>query len=170
MGVSQPKDGEAIAENEVQADLPCVAGLERLQLPAVEPSLPSAAPVWSPMMALRTFVEPLTSRASAAAEQGASLLRRFTVSFYEEELRIEGGGEGVVAARSSSSEDVAGGESRTGCCPTTTASVDERLESQCSEQEAVVELTFGGRRRRGDVVPMAEEKHEATIGVETAEV
>lgn len=68
-------------------------GLERLEILAptdpasAGPPLPSAQEVWSPIIALRTFVEPLTSRASAA-------FRHFHVSFFDG-VEEEGGGGGV---------------------------------------------------------------------------
>ena len=57
-------------------------GLDRLKLSSPPVALPSAEEVWSPIIALRTFVEPLTSRASAA-------FRNLHISFHDP----EGGGE-----------------------------------------------------------------------------
>lgn len=72
-----------------------------LEMPAVtDPTaaagddLPAAEEVWSPILALRTFVEPLTSRASAA-------FRNFHVSFFDGQEEVGGvvtGGEGGMAA------------------------------------------------------------------------
>lgn len=53
------------------------ATLDRLEMPTAETALPSAEAVWSPILALRTFVEPLTTRASSA-------LRSFHISFHGE--------------------------------------------------------------------------------------
>lgn len=58
--------------------------LERLEIPTGTSALPSAQAVWSPILALRTFVEPLTSRASAA-------FRNFHISFHEPEEEGVGG-------------------------------------------------------------------------------
>lgn len=60
-------------------------------------ALPSAVAVWSPILALRTFVEPLTSRAPTFWNTS-----RFNVSFHEPEdvqdraLAITGAGDAVV--------------------------------------------------------------------------
>ncbi len=66
-------------------------GLDSLKLPSQAVALPSAEAVWSPILALRTFVEPLTSRASAA-------FRNFQISFHDPEGEAAGGG--VVATAS----------------------------------------------------------------------
>lgn len=65
--------------------------LDRLEVPGTDPALPSAEAVWSPILALRTFVEPLTARASAA-------IRNFHVSFHEQDPRPPGCGEAAAAA------------------------------------------------------------------------
>ncbi|CAM9690204.1 unnamed protein product, partial [Ectocarpus fasciculatus] len=64
--------------------------LDGLELPAVTvptagagDDLPAAQEVWSPILALRTFVEPLTSRASAA-------FRNFHVSFFDGQEEVGG--------------------------------------------------------------------------------
>ncbi|CBN75150.1 hypothetical protein Esi_0070_0108 [Ectocarpus siliculosus] len=79
--------------------------LDGLEIPAVTgrtaaagDDLPAAQEVWSPILALRTFVEPLTSRASAA-------FRNFHVSFFDGQEEVGGvvtggaSGDGGMAAR-----------------------------------------------------------------------
>lgn len=64
-----------------------------LEISVADPSLPSAEAIWSPILALRTFVEPLTSRASAA-------LRNFHVSFHEQAETKDGEeGDGLPGPR-----------------------------------------------------------------------
>ncbi|CAM9094668.1 unnamed protein product [Scytosiphon promiscuus] len=94
-------DGEHWREGEL--------GLERLEIPAATdlasagPPLPSAQEVWSPIIALRTFVEPLTSRASAA-------FRNFHVSFFDGSEEAGGSGVGGIAVATATAV-VAGGTS-----------------------------------------------------------
>ncbi|CAB1120062.1 unnamed protein product [Ectocarpus sp. CCAP 1310/34] len=89
--------------------------LDGLEVPAVMgrtaaagDDLPAAQEVWSPILALRTFVEPLTSRASAA-------FRNFHVSFFDgqEEVGkvVTGGasGDGGMAARAEEERSSAAG-------------------------------------------------------------
>eukprot|EP00904_Undaria_pinnatifida_P004284 jgi/Undpi1/13857/HiC_scaffold_9.g03508.m1 len=78
------------------------ATLDRLEMPTAETALPSAEAVWSPILALRTFVEPLTTRASSA-------LRSFHISFHGEGEVDAGTGE--VCRREG---EVGGGRGRGG--------------------------------------------------------
>lgn len=88
--------------------------LDCLQVPNGDATLPSAQAVWSPILALRTFVEPLTSAASAA-------FRNFQVSFHEQQESAQlGSGEWAVTAavgdaRREDVENAGDGESRRSC-------------------------------------------------------
>lgn len=74
---------------------------------AVDAPLPSAVAVWSPILALCSFVEPLTSRASALWNAG-----HFNISFHEQEPTNGGSGSrvGDRALRPSSVATAAVGE------------------------------------------------------------
>ncbi|CAM9934196.1 unnamed protein product [Ectocarpus sp. 13 AM-2016] len=89
--------------------------LDGLEMPAVTgrtaaagDDLPAAQEVWSPILALRTFVEPLTSRASAA-------FRNFHVSFFDGQEEVGGvvtggaSGDGGMAARAEEGRSSAAG-------------------------------------------------------------
>ena len=65
--------------------------LDRLEVPSADASLPSADAVWSPILALRSFVEPLTVAASAA-------FRNLHISFYDQgPAQQDSGGSSVTA-------------------------------------------------------------------------
>lgn len=85
-------DAVVLARNEALPVLP------RLEISSAEPPLPSAEAVWSPILALRTFVEPLTSRAAA-------FLHGFNVAVAQEEP-----GAAAVTARTAMSGDENGAE------------------------------------------------------------
>lgn len=95
-----PSSGSA-AEQKNGADAVVLArneALPRLEISTADPPLPSAEAVWSPILAFRTFVEPLTSRAAA-------FLHGFNVAVAQEEP-----GAAAAAARTSTSGDENGAE------------------------------------------------------------
>lgn len=114
-----------------------IEGLEKLT--AADPSLalPSAQEVWSPILALRTFVEPLTSRASAA-------FRNFQVSFHDPEGEAAGAGGGGDGSRGSGSLEGGGREEKA----TTVAAVAVAVSAGDEEQGGDGAARRDGHRER----------------------
>lgn len=131
--------------------------LDCLEVPSADTSLPSAQAVWSPILALRTFVEPLTSAASAA-------FRNFQISFHEQQESAQvGSGEGAATAAvggagSWNEENAGDGESRRSCTAIVVAP-EEAKSAIVYGPGAVVELGDFGHDRS------AETKAEAEIEV-----
>lgn len=152
---SQSKDGKTPGAFDAHGAFNGPGGLEPLDISGAENHLPSAAPVWSPILAFRAFVEPLTARASAAAEHGASFLRQLTILAQDQGTReVENGR--VVAA-----ENTLGAAERgmSGVdCPNEAASAGGRLPLGCSLSGIIIEESFA--RRRSDPGPDIERAEE----------
>lgn len=146
--------------------------LNRLEVPNADSTLPSAEAVWSPILALRTFVEPLTTRASAA-------FRNFHVSFHEQEEpapRVRRGGENLTAlpggcsaspgegeeqgagametggVEGAAAEGVEGGGLRREESTSAVAVPGEmRMASRCGEEAEIEFAEFGHDRGRGEI-------------------
>eukprot|EP00752_Nemacystus_decipiens_P006993 g6272.t1 len=103
--------------------------LEHLEIPIATSALPSAQAVWSPILALRTFVEPLTSRASAA-------FRNFHISFHDPEEE-EADGVGVTTTSTLSAEAAS---------PPQGAAVAAAAAGMADEERG-----DGGGRRKGEL-------------------
>lgn len=131
--------------------------LDCLEVPNTDATLPSAQAVWSPILALRTFVEPLTSAASAA-------FRNFQISFHDQQESAQlGSGElaataAVGGAGSGDEENAGDGESRRSCTAIVVAP-EEAQSAVVYGPGAGVELGDFGHDRS------AETKSEAGIEV-----
>eukprot|EP00903_Cladosiphon_okamuranus_P006972 g6785.t1 len=114
--------------------------LERLEMPIATSALPSAQAVWSPILALRTFVEPLTSRASAA-------FRNFHVSFHDPEEEGAGVvGVGVTATSTLPAEAAA---------PASPPSLVAAAAAVVADEEQGGDARDGGGRRKERLSPTA---------------
>lgn len=105
--------------------------LPRLELSSADPPLPSAEAVWSPILAFRTFVEPLTARAAA-------FLHGFNIQVAEE----ESGAAAVVEAGTAMNGAGSGAEPET----TVGAAEEGRMAFECGPRAGAQLARFGHDR------------------------